>query len=576
MVDPDRRDQGNAIAQRYGAAAAGEWQLVLNHFELGEGFALIVLVVPDRDGARLCRDELAGWLGRHGRRMVALEPASPDGLRQLAARVLEVSVDAGLGAVWIAAVEQRSAPDYADWDAAWRRLLGGLNQQRNPLRRRFECPLVIVGPDWLVPLFREIAPDLWSVRTQVVHIEPDRAAMAAEPVDAGPLAPAHHEELRSSNESAADPALALHEAARLRGVAGREHELAAMLRRAGGGLVRRGEFAAAEAVLREAADVLLQQADSNAAGDALHELGHVVRLQGRTAEAAGILQEALERREQAGAFAFGRGNTLLELARAAVDLGDLARAAALLREVVALDEKGNVPADSRGITLNDLGLVLQGQGQAEAAEAALRQALALKLEGGASARSRSGTLHDLGRLLAAQGRMPEAERAFREALGLAEEGGAPVILRRALWQDLGRALRALGRAREAEEAFRHVLTLAEAGDDAAGWRSTTTIDLARALLDQGRAEEAKELLAQTLALQQQAGATQELQAVTRGLLARALRRLGRESDADRALAEDGTAARNPGSTGVESRRSFWQSAGAWISRNFRRMDRARR
>jgi len=51
-------DESSALARRYGQTAAGEWQRVLNHFALGEGFALIILVVPDRDGAQLCRNEL--------------------------------------------------------------------------------------------------------------------------------------------------------------------------------------------------------------------------------------------------------------------------------------------------------------------------------------------------------------------------------------------------------------------------------------------------------------------------------------------------------------------------------------
>jgi hypothetical protein len=51
-------DESNALVRRYGQAAAGEWQRVLNHFALSEGFALIVLIVPDRDAAQLCRREL--------------------------------------------------------------------------------------------------------------------------------------------------------------------------------------------------------------------------------------------------------------------------------------------------------------------------------------------------------------------------------------------------------------------------------------------------------------------------------------------------------------------------------------
>ena len=65
----------------------------------------------------------------------------------------------------------RSVPDFPAWERACCAMLEGLNQQRNPLRQTFHVPIVIVVPPWVVPLFRECAPDLWSVRSQVVRIE---------------------------------------------------------------------------------------------------------------------------------------------------------------------------------------------------------------------------------------------------------------------------------------------------------------------------------------------------------------------------------------------------------------------
>jgi hypothetical protein len=50
--------EATGVVRRYGQSAGSEWQRLLNQFALGEGFALIVLVVPDRDGARLCLDEV--------------------------------------------------------------------------------------------------------------------------------------------------------------------------------------------------------------------------------------------------------------------------------------------------------------------------------------------------------------------------------------------------------------------------------------------------------------------------------------------------------------------------------------
>ncbi len=41
---------------RYQLAKSPDWQVVLRHFELGQGFAFIVLLVPDDEGAEVCRD----------------------------------------------------------------------------------------------------------------------------------------------------------------------------------------------------------------------------------------------------------------------------------------------------------------------------------------------------------------------------------------------------------------------------------------------------------------------------------------------------------------------------------------
>ena len=151
---------------RYGHAAAAEWQRLLSHFTLAEGFALLVLVVPDPDGAKLCRAELGRVLAVRGQYLVKIEPRTPAELRQMAAELLEQPADRAVGAVWLAAVTPVSDRDFSEWEVAWRSALEGLNQRRNPLRRHFDCPFVIVMAPWVVPLFRDVAPDLWSVRSR--------------------------------------------------------------------------------------------------------------------------------------------------------------------------------------------------------------------------------------------------------------------------------------------------------------------------------------------------------------------------------------------------------------------------
>jgi tetratricopeptide (TPR) repeat protein len=298
----------------------------------------------------------------------------------------------------------RSAPDFPDWEAAWRRALEGLNQQRNSVRGYFEHPLIIVAAPWVVPLFREVAPDLWSVRSQVVHIEPDRELTRRRPDET--------EHISTPREpppqiDAPDPALALREADRLRSVPGRERELAAMLARAGVGLLGRRDLRGAETVLREAVDLLALPV--NITRD---ELGRAIGDPDRAAEAEKIFHRAL----------VSRGITMDELGRALLDQGRAAEAEETFRRSLALKEEGSDTAVSRGITVDYLGRALLDQGRAAEAEETFRRSLALAEEGGDTAVSRGITMDVLGRALLDQGRAAQAEAMFRRARALAEEG----------------------------------------------------------------------------------------------------------------------------------------------------------
>jgi hypothetical protein len=96
--------EGEAIERRYGAAAAEEWRVLLNQFDLAAGLMLIVLVVPDMDGARLCRAELEAWLAQRGRRLAAIEPDAPPALFNAAGTLLNLPDVPDRGAIWLAAV----------------------------------------------------------------------------------------------------------------------------------------------------------------------------------------------------------------------------------------------------------------------------------------------------------------------------------------------------------------------------------------------------------------------------------------------------------------------------------------
>ena len=527
-----RPEEGaTAIEQRYGTNAAQEWERVIHHFDLAEGFSLIVLIVPDRDGAELCAAELERYLAGRGKLLRRLQPDDPAALRRIALPLLRTPAEPDVGAVWVSAVVSHAAPDYEDWMGAWRWALATLNQQRNPLRRHFACPLVLVGARWLVPVFREIAPDLWSVRTQVVQIEPARELSEAEErvITADPDRDRNFDRSRPNS---ADLDLALEAVARLRGVPGQEESLALVLMRAGLALSAQADFPEAEHSFRQAAELWLQIGAPALAGSTYNALAGAVRSQGRVAEGEALFRQALALKEEGRDTAVSRGITLDMLARTVRDQGRPAEAEALFYQALALKDEGGDTAVSRGITLGELGRSVLDQGRGAEAEALLRKALALEEEGGATAVSRGITLHELARAVRNQRRAAEAEALFRRALALQQEGGGNAVLRSITLDSLARAVRDQGRAAEAEELFRRALASAEEGGDTAVLRGITLHELGQTVLDRGRGAEAEALLRRALALKEEGGDTAVSRGITLDNLARAVRDQGRRAEAE--------------------------------------------
>jgi len=229
-----------ALAARYNLPAQPEWQQFLNHFDLSENFALVVLLVADADGADLCRVELEKQLQQEGKKLVSVDISSPDDLRNLPSRLLAMQLSTDVGGLWIAAVEPDYSQNFLAWKEAWQFALARLNPRRNEIRRQFNCSLIFVGAPWLQETMREIAPDIWSVRTLVARIDPQAisetksSASEKQSFDAG------------ETKAGGDPLFALQEANKLRGVPGKELALARLLHRAGKGFEARSDFRSAE------------------------------------------------------------------------------------------------------------------------------------------------------------------------------------------------------------------------------------------------------------------------------------------------------------------------------------------
>ena len=285
--------------QFYGHEAWTDWQRLLVHFDLGEGFAFLVLLLPGAIGAKICQRHLSEYLATKGKRLAEAACEWRDDARRLPERLFNLEVTDDLGGVWTGRVVPDSDPEIDEWRDAWRWGLASLNERRNPLLRRFPCPLVLVGAPWLQALLREAAPDLWSIRTAVVSFIPSLGPAESSEGSNVQIEP----ERFLREEAASDPDYTLEQAGRLRGKPGMEPTLARLLLRSGNGFFEHARYESAEECFREAAEILAPLVPGSAElkrdwAASLNNLGNALGDLGRPEEALPKAQEAVPIYEQ--------------------------------------------------------------------------------------------------------------------------------------------------------------------------------------------------------------------------------------------------------------------------------------
>jgi len=315
-----------SLASRYNLADSLNWQPLIRHFELGRGFAFIVLLVPNDDVAEVCRAALDAHLRESGKHVQQIPIVVPDDLKQLAGTLLEMQPEAGAGAIWVARAVPEAVPHYQTWFEAWREGVARLNQFRNPLRRQFDIPLIFVGAPWLQQVLRNNAPDLWSVQTL--------AARVTAPVPPQPAAdgiPLRKEPAVGGRGP--DPELALAEANRLRGKEGTELDVARLLHRAGLGFAARNQWHEAVEAFSEALDIRCARAAPEDVAESGYQLGMALAWVEDLERAAAVLEQARAGFERAG-DRLGTASCLQRLGDIAFRRGDWETAGARYQEAL--------------------------------------------------------------------------------------------------------------------------------------------------------------------------------------------------------------------------------------------------
>ncbi len=167
-----------APSEHLGPAGEAEWTRLRRHLELAQGFWLGFVFTPSPPAAAVLRERAELHLHSRRRTLALLRPGDPDGLRTVWHELHTVG-SRQAGCVWVEAVRaDPSTQPRGPWTSAWEALLLALNEQREILRRDLSGGLVLVTLPELEPRARELASDLWSIRSLVV----DLPAVASEGV----------------------------------------------------------------------------------------------------------------------------------------------------------------------------------------------------------------------------------------------------------------------------------------------------------------------------------------------------------------------------------------------------------
>ena len=457
-----------ALQRRYHLAENPVWTAFHRHRSFCESFGLFVLLAPELAAVELARrtvhDETlaAGGAWHHffitpdtapgtaARWLLALPPLTPE------------------STVWISASIQFTGGDGpALLTTVWRAQAAILNMQRDLLRARITCPLILAGPAGMDSVLRESSPDLWSVRESVVHLHP--APLAAASAPASPLSASLT--IATYPEDQGDPDLTLSEAQRLTHKPGQTLLRADLLRRAGDQFLTRQQWEQAARCLHEAwtlqeqhhalPETLARTAhglgvlylewgnypeartwlerhraivaaayppDAPEVLTSLNDLAILLHAQGDLAGAEPLYHRALEARERTlGPEHPDTLSSLNNLANLLTDQGDLAGAEPLYRRALEAQERTLGPEDPDMLSsLNNLAILLKTQGDHAGAEPLYRRALeAQERTLGPEHPDTLTSLNNLAKVLSDQGDLAGAEPLYRRALEARERTLGP-------------------------------------------------------------------------------------------------------------------------------------------------------
>ncbi|MGI8575782.1 MAG: hypothetical protein ACR2MA_10690 [Egibacteraceae bacterium] len=141
------------------------WERLWAQLKLSEGFWLGYHFTSDVGAVRELQERSRRVLRGEARGVEARQVNNPNDLLEALPWLLR-SRSAATGVVWLVGV----SGDFRGWISAWGGLLRRLNERRDTLPVALPCGLVLVAPRPVLPVARDTAADLWSLRSFLAEV----------------------------------------------------------------------------------------------------------------------------------------------------------------------------------------------------------------------------------------------------------------------------------------------------------------------------------------------------------------------------------------------------------------------
>ncbi|MCX7098923.1 MAG: tetratricopeptide repeat protein [Methylococcales bacterium] len=151
------------------AEEENQWQELSRHIEWAKRFSLIVLFVEDSLLAAVFLQRLQQHIQGRVSKLHIIKPSQPDNLAAFVFKELRLGqIPHALVPRWLELHQHRTP----EWQRAIDNFFARFNERRDLIRRDYPCPFIILLPLAYKSRLREIAPDLWSVRTFTDELHP--------------------------------------------------------------------------------------------------------------------------------------------------------------------------------------------------------------------------------------------------------------------------------------------------------------------------------------------------------------------------------------------------------------------